>query len=486
MKIKFCILMLLIFATSCHTIFAQADVSWFYPWETNLNKLVSDKSDFIPINQNGKNYRIIRIDRFSGATVKSVQSLNNSIDVSISELPIFKNYLGNNIIDVVLPIKTNHQLDNTISTTSRYFLIQLRGVSPGRSDFGIILTTDKASYTIKHKAVIGKNKYTRSTNLNTWPYFDYNFMLQGTKSSMIDNLKSLGANVLVIPPYVLPHITDKSRPSNLIDYLSGAKNKFNYYIIYFGGFQAKSNNFCSTTWYTSYPAWIKNLTSEMNALGIRQDQILLYPIDEPKGENIGKLDQIISFSKKNGITNSFFSTAENNMALDKMTAIKYGQLHTGQGNLENAKVRSRASSNNNTWIYETRFGKSREQSPVNYLRLGWKASLLGATGIGMWNFCDVRDAYSSGQQKQILQGTPSWNIIPQNPGYDNSIVYRKGSKLYSSIRGLALSSALEEVFWLKLYRNKNGASATNNLLNNLISGNSDYSDLETIKCKLIN
>ena len=407
MKIKFCILTLLIFAASCHTIFAQADVSWFYPWETNLNKLVSDKSDFIPINQNGKNYRIIRIDRFSGSTIKSVQSQNNSIAVSISELPIFKNYLGNNIIDVVLPIKTNHQLDNTISTTSRYFLIQLRGVSPGRRDFSIILTTDKASYTIKHTAVIGKDKYTRSTNLNTWPYFDYNFMLKGTKSSMIDNLQSLSADVLVIPPYVLPHITDKSRPNNLIDYLSGAKNKFNYYIIYFGGFQAKSNNFCSTTWYTSYPAWIKNLTSEMNALGISQDQILLYPIDEPKGENIGKLDQIISFSKKNGISNSFFSTAENNMALDKMTAIKYGQLHTGQGNLENAKVRSRASSNNYTWIYETRFGRSREQSPVNYLRLGWKASLLRASGIGIWNFCDVRDAYSLEQQKQILQGIPS-------------------------------------------------------------------------------
>ncbi|WP_324757983.1 hypothetical protein [Sphingobacterium thalpophilum] len=486
MKIKFYVLTLLIIAESCCTLFAQPNVSWFYPWETNLNKLVTDKSDFIPINRGGKNYRIVKIDNFNGSKIKSVQFNNNGLGLTLSELPVLKNYHGNNIVDVVLPIIANHKLENTISTTSRYFLVLLKGYNSGKKDFSIILTTDKASYTIKNTAIVGKSAYTRNISLNTWPYFDYNFMLKGTKSSMIDNLQSLGANVLVIPPYVLPHITDKSRPNNLIDYLSGAKNKFNYYIIYFGGFQAKSNNFCSTTWYVSYPAWIKNLTSEMNALGIRQDQILLYPIDEPKGENIGKLDQIISFSKKNGITNSFFSTAENNMALDKMTAIKYGQLHTGQGNLENAKVRSRASSNNNTWIYETRFGRSREQSPVNYLRLGWKASLLGATGIGMWNFCDVRDAYSSAQQNRILQGTPSWWIIPQNPGYDSSIVYRKGSSLFSSLRGLALSSALEEVFWLKLYRSKNGASATNRLLNNLISGSLDYSDLEAIKCKLIN
>lgn len=486
MKIKFYVLTLLIIAESCCTLIAQPIVSWFYPWETNLNKLITDKSEFIPINRGSKNYRIVKIDNFNGSIIKSVQFNNDGLGITLSELPVLKNYHGNTIVDVVLPIKTNQKLENSISTTAKYFLISLKGLTSGRRDFSITLTTDKASYTIKNTAVVSKYVYSQSISLNTWPYFDYNFMLKGAKSSMIDNLQSLGANVLVIPPYVLPHVTDKSRPNNLIDYLNGAKNNFNYYIIYFGGFQAKPNNFCSATWYASYPAWIKNLTAEMNALGIRQDQILLYPIDEPKGENIGKLDQIISFSKKNGITNNFFSTAENNMALDKMSAVNYGQLHTGQGNLESSKVRSRASGNKNTWIYETRFGRSREQSPVSYLRLGWKASLLGATGIGMWNFCDVRDAYSSQQQNQILQGTASWNIMPQNPGYDSSIIYRRGNVLFSSIRGLALSSALEEVFWLKLYRSKNGATATNSLLNNLISGSLDYSDLETIKCKLIN
>ncbi|WP_343320960.1 hypothetical protein [Sphingobacterium multivorum] len=465
---------------------AQISSSWFYPWETDLNRLIVDKNDFIPVNKSGINYRIIRIDKFNGSMIKSVQFEGNGLGLTLSELPVLKNYHGNNIVDVVLPITKNYQLDNTISTTSKYFLLRLKGFNSGRKDFSIILTTDKASYTIKHAAVVGKYDYTCSTNLNTWPYFDYNFMLQGAKSSMIDNLQSLGANVLVIPPYILPDIDNFSKPNSLLKYLNGSGNKFKYYIIYFGGFQAKTNDFCSPKWYANYVKWIKNLTSEMNALGIRQNQILLYPIDEPKGENIEKLGKIVDFSKKSGVLNSFFSTAENNLALGNMAKIQYGQLHTGQEKLESSKVRSRASSNNNTWIYETRFGKSREQSPVNYLRLGWKASLLGATGIGMWNFCDVRDAYSSGQQKQILQGTPSWNIIPQNPGYDSSIVYRKGSTLYSSIRGLALSSALEEVFWLKLYRNKNGASAANTLLNNLISGNSDYSDLETIKCKLIN
>ncbi|MGE8427198.1 MAG: hypothetical protein ACN6O7_04955 [Sphingobacterium sp.] len=486
MRINFYILTLLIFFSSCGTTISKTNVSWFYPWETNPNQLLPDNFGFIPVNKNGTSYRIVRIDNFSGSIITSLLITSKNVDISVSELPIFKNYSGKNMIDVILPVKDNYKLESSIPNQSRYFLVKLKGKATGKQDFSITIQTNNAAYLLKYTAAVGSYQYNRNVNLNTWSYFDYNFMLQGAKISMINALQSLNANVLVIPPYILPDINNISKPNTLLKYLRGSEGKFKYYILYFGGFQSKSNDLCSPNWYANYTRWIKNITREMNALGIRQDQILLYPIDEPKGDNVNKLNRIIAFSKENGIVNNFFSTAENDSALESMSKIRFGQLHTGQEKLASSKIRMRASSKNDTWIYETRFGSSREQSPVNYLRLGWKASLLGVSGIGIWNFCDVKQAYSLGQQNQISQGSASWNIIPQNPSYDNTIIYRRGDSLYSSLRGLALSSGLEEVFWLDLYRKSNGQKAAEILINNLISGKLNYSDMEVVKCKLIN
>ncbi len=486
MKINIYILTVLILLSSCGKTISKTNLSWFYAWETNPNQLIIDNNNFIPLNKNGSNYRIVRIDNFSGSVIKTLLNSSKNVDISISELPIFSDYKGKNMIDVVVPLKDNYKLEGSIPNQTRYFLVKLTGRVMGKQDFSITIQTNNATYLLKNTAAVGNYQYNRTINLNTWPYFDYNFMLQGTKTSMINTLQSLNSNVLVIPPYILPDINDSSKPNTLLKYLKGSEGKFKYYILYFGGVQGESNSFCSPNWYAKYTKWINNITSEMNSLGIRQDQILLYPIDEPKGDNVNKLNEIIDFSKKNGVVNNFFSTAENDSALESMSKIRFGQLHTGQNKLASSKIRMRASNNRDTWIYETRFGNSREQSPVNYLRLGWKASLVSASGIGLWNFCDVKQAYSLGQQRQIIQGTASWNIIPQNPGYDNTIVYRKGDTLYSSLRGLALSSALEEMFWLNLYRKKNGQRAAEVLVNNLLSGKINYSDMEIIKCKLIN
>ncbi|UIR55955.1 hypothetical protein LZQ00_17040 [Sphingobacterium sp. SRCM116780] len=485
MKIKHYVFAIFFFIINWCGAAAQEKSVWFYPWETDPAQLVNDNSEFIPVNKNGINYRIVRIDKFEGSIIQSIQNSNSQLDVSVSELPLVKNYKGTNIIDPVLPIGSNYQMDKTVPNSSKYFLIRLKGKIEGKQRFSITIKTDKVSYTIDNTAIVSDKTFARNLNLNVWAYFDYNFMLKGASNEM-ENLQALGVDVLLIPPYVLPHVSDVSKPNSLIKYLKGSEKKFKYYIIYFGGFQAKSNSFCSTDWFASYSKWIRNLTTEMNGLGIRQDQILLYPIDEPKGDNIKKLNDIINFSKSQGIKSDFFSTAENNIALSNMELVKYGQLHTGAGQLESSKISRRALSGNKTWIYETRFGRSRDQSPVNYLRLGWKATQLNASGIGLWNYCDVQNAYSSVQQNLILKGTPSWAIVPSNPGSDYSLVYRKNQSLYSSIRGEALFSALEEEFWLKLYKNKNGDNATNILMNNLISGKVSYVDMEVIKCKLVN
>lgn len=466
---------------------SQTNPKIYYPWELNPSKFQEDRSHIIPLNINGSNYRILEINNFVGTKIISITSNEGGNDkTTITELPLLKDYEGNNIVDVIVPIKLNEPLSDSYNNSTRYFLVKVQGLKSGSHPLNISIKTDKQSYNFSLTVLVNNSIYKKSLNINTWAYFDYNFMLKGARISMLENLVAHDLNVLVIPPYTLPGVSDKSTPIKLTNYINGTEAKFDYYIIYFGGFQDKSDNFLSESWTKNYPFWIKNIVETLKSKGISDDKILLYPYDEPKGDNINKLNQVIAMSKANGITDRFFSTAANSSAASGIKSLGVTQLHSGGAvvDLSNDSFKT-VDKNDLKWIYETRFERSREQSPLSYLTLGWKASLYGATGIGLWDYCDVAKAYSADQQGEIIGGTASWKIVPATPGSDYSLVYRKGDQIYASIREEALKYANEDFFWLSLYQNKFSKTGKIQQVNSLINKQQAIAEWENTKIKLI-
>jgi hypothetical protein len=461
--------------------------AFYYPWELQVSSLQLDESDSIPVCLDGTNYRIICIENFEGSLIKSVEQKNKNLQIELSFLPQFEDYSKKIIIDAILPLRYNENLVNFLDVKNKYFLLEIKGLKSGTYPLEFKLFTDKKTYVFNKKILVSKFKNNNKLDINAWPYFDYNFMLKGAKQSMVDNLISNNLNVIVIPPYALPHISESSSALALDNYLKNTNNEFDYYLIYFGGFQSKTDIFLTTRWMSNYKNWILNINSTLLKHGISNEKIFLYPYDEPHNLNVDKFNLIVQFSKKIKIQNDFFLSAEDEKSINNCMFTAINQLHSGQSSLKMQDYSAAINVQQKAfWIYETKFGRSRAQSPINYLAMGWKSSKYKSSGIGLWNYCDVENAYNESQKKEIAEGKASWEIIPVNPDRDYSLVYRRKEQLYSSLRQKALSQCNDEIYWLDLYGKQHSLQQKISLTDQLINRELSFKEWENIKMQLLN
>ena len=455
----------------------------YCPWKNDLSKLVkTNKNDVMPLLKNGSNYRIIKIRDFQGNRINKVVFQSTTTKIQLFQLPQIKNYQNEDILDLMVPIKSNTLLEGR--GKDKYFLIKFSGIKPGTEVNQVRIISNLASYSIQIMSKTAFIANNANMDLNVWSYFNNNYLVDSVKAQVINDLVSHSVTALVIHPNAMPpsNNVSQNKIQALKAYLQGASNKFKYYLLT----GTAGYDIMSPQWQKYFPVWYKKITLALDSLGIKNDQIIFYPFDEPRGANIQKLKDMYTFVRSLGIKNKFYVTLSNIESASLASSIDIVQVRTdGVNNLIDA-VNSYKQASTEIWIYETNFGYSRSNAPLKYLRIGMKANKYLASGIGVWAYADVQRSVDINNIKEYYLGKGTWNIIPSKKQFDYSLIYRQGNKIYSSLRWEALHQGMEENFWIKLYNKKYGPIQTNLLTTKMLSDQFDCGEWENIKLKLIN
>lgn len=466
----------------CFTIFfncaSTQNSTWYYSWQNNYNKLESSPdNEMVPLLVNGKNYRILRINNLNGKTFKGFNYKSNNSKIEIFQLPLMKDHADHNIFDLILPLRVGDSFQEVQG--DKFFLMTFEGKKFGQETVNFSIETDRQTYKYSKIIKTANITYTPTINLNVFAYFDYNFLLKGLKTQVIDDLTKHHNNVLVIPPAVLPDLSNPNvNVSSLETYLKGTENKFKYYILYFNFNDAKIdvNN---TLTKRNVPIWYGKMMKVFENYNISKDRVLLFPYDEPKKEQINQLSKMYDLFRSSGISNPFFVTIDNEAAGKALlNKIEYLQMKP-----EILSLFKGVKSTSQIWTYELIYG-SRDRNATEYRDMSTRAFKNDAKGIGVWSYADIDRSVGQKGVNEFSRGIGTWDIDYASPSAEYSLIYRKGNQIYSSIRWEALSYGVEDYFWLDLHRKKFGIKESNNLLS-AIERLSER-EREELKLKIIN
>jgi|GEM_PF-1139090 len=485
---KFVLFLLLVFSVSwsCgQTSTTNIEVNFYLPWRNNLNSLVKVAAkEEIPILNNGKNYRIVEVKNRRDHDLKLSEITNNFSNVAVKcfYLPVIKSYKGNQILDVVIPDYENVVIKKGESS---YFLIEFKAQKSGIGNGNILFKfNNNENVKLATSVFVGNTQFSHQLNVNVWCYFDYD-LIKGLKTKVITDLEDHGVNVLVIPPYKLPNIRNSASEGNqLVNYLTGTKNKFDHYLLFLNYRTYNNSSFVlSKQWETNFQNWLLTVKGAFEKCGIDFNKVMLYPYDEPTRDECNKLIALKSWCKAHNINIPFYSTVGNSNALNLEENIQTLQVNT-KVKLPNSFKKMQ---NVDIWEYEIK-AQSRDVPALNYLNFSWRAFRDGATGIGIWNYADVKKSYPSNSLNTFsaLKSTQgSWQVRQTDVSRDYSCVYRKGDNLYSSIRWEAISMTQQDYNFLLLYQRLYGEQKALGLAQGLINGSISLANWERQKLFLL-
>lgn len=452
--------------------------NWYYAWNNNSNNMeTAADNEIIPSLINGQNYRILRIDNFSGSTFKGFSYKSTTSAVEIFQLPLMKDHGNKNIFDLILPVKVGEALYDT--NPDKYFLVKFKGLQKGQENISLSISSDKKTYNYSKQVKTSDNIFKSPISLNVFAYFDYNFLVKDLKTQVIQDLVNHNNNVLVIPPAVLPNLAQGNFENfALRNYLKGTENKFEYYILYFN-FNDNKVDMKNSTIKRNIPTWYKNIMQVFEEYKIPSKNVLLFPYDEAKGNQITQATDMYNYFRSIGITNPFFATVDNQPAgkafLDKIEFVQMQPETMKQFNTTNTKSQ--------LWTYELIYG-SRDRVATQYRNMSITAFKNNAKGIGVWSYADIDRSVDNKGKSEFSRGTGTWKIDYSAPSAEYSLIYRKDNTIYSSLRWEALSYGMEEYFWLQLYKNKFGALQMNEILKKI--DQLTEKERDQLKLKIIN
>jgi len=448
--------------------------------ENRVSKLILDKNNIIPIPKNGASYRILQVNLKSNQKLISFFGGSNKNKIELFHLPIIKTISNENALDVILPVTKNYSL----TKGNQYFLLKISGNQSGLDNFMLKINLTDNTISKNLSLAVSNSSFSTTKLMNVWSYFDYNFLVKDLKSSVIKDLKSHKVSSIVIPPYVLPEVNNitNGKLIQLSSYLNGATG-FDNYLIYYGGFKNNKNVFLTPKWKQNYKSWLGQIVRVFNNKNISTSKLYLYPFDEPKGSNVSQLRDLVKFTKTIIPDIKFFGTVSDLEAISTIQSLDIVQVHSDVPGLMESAIKSN-SKNAKIWLYETRFPNAASNSPQRYLNLAYKMKKYNINGYGVWSYADSKNDNS----KEINNGKASWEMrwVNNSNNFNNSLIYRKGNQIYSSLRWEALFSGNFESFWLDQVQKKYGLSKSINYASKLSNGNLDVNSWEKFKLNLIN
>lgn len=435
--------------------------NWYYAWSNNFNNMEAASDDeIVPAVINGKNYRILKISNFSGSIFKNFTYKSATSTVEIYQLPLMQDHNSKKIFDLVLPIKAGEAFYD--STPDKYFLVIFKGTEAGQENVKLTIASDKKIYNYSKQIKTSSKIYKSPINLNVFAYFDYNFLVKDLKTQVINDLEKHNNNVLVIPPSALPNLSQGNFDNTALrNYLKGTENKFKYYILYFN-FNDNKIDLNNTSLKKNIPEWYKRMMQVFEENKISINNVLLFPYDEPKNEQISKLTALYDHFRAIGIQNPFFVTIDERQAgKEVINKIEFIQMQP-----ETMKDFNTSNTKSQLWTYQLIYG-SRDRLATEYRNMSITAFRNNAKGIGVWSYADIDRAIDSKGKSQFSKGVGSWNINYSAPSAEYALIYRRNNVIYPSLRWEALSYGMEDYFWLQLHKNKFGIDQNKEILNKI-------------------
>ncbi|WP_300603500.1 hypothetical protein [Niabella sp.] len=480
--IKGVFILILINLSNCNTTIAQP-VTWYIPWQNKTSNLqVVPNTQAIPVLLNSKNYRILKVRNTTTFGIKlsfsKIIVSNKNVSVKISSLPAMRDFKNNEILDVILPLNLTQSI-TLPPISSAYFLIEYSGLQAGNASVSFSLNRNIPTFS--QSVVVGTAQSSNQLNLNVWAYFN-NPLIEGLKTTVLNDLTDHKVNVLVIPPAALPSVTAGDiNTTKLSDYLEGTNGRFSKYLLFMN--YKSSADFMSDAWKTNFLNWYQATRQAFVASGIDFSKAVLYPFDEPDLTNATKLVAMIQWCRSNNIASPFYTTLSAQGTGYLTQYVDITQVYSGNESIIN-EVLNTQNRKSELWLYEIK-AAGRNLEPTAYLNMGWKAQKQGAKGIGAWNYCEVGSGFNKqfSAITQSLMGT--WGALTDDPVHDYSMIYRKGNDLFSSLRWAALAFAKDDYDFINLYRSKYGKSKTETLINNLLNKTTSLTEWESIKLSLL-
>lgn len=449
-------------------------LTWYFPWENTIDLLKEDRLRIIPLNLKGSSFRILRVKNIGKFSVESSSSTQNGIRLELFNIPIN----SDKSMDVIQPINKNQYFKN-----DAFFLVKLHGNSSGSFSVDLTIRTGNNLKSFNRIVNVSKEVFNLNLNTNVWAYLDYNFLVKGLSKPIINDLLAHKINMMIIPGYALPpiNITNNTDLIALDSYLYKLGPNFKYYILYLSGYQDKPTTILSNEWKKNFPNWLYQVQKIFIKHGIHNNQILLYPFDEPMKQNLTLSYNFIKYLEEKNIKNKTFITLHN--IGDEKLALKFDfvQVHMRKEELLQRIIKL-GKNPDNLINYETKLPLGADSHPLFYLDLSLKASLYNLGGFGRWSYADSKRS----DLREFHKGAGSWEFVKPNSKTDfyNSFIHRKGNKLYSTLRWEAFASGMDECFWLKRFENKFGKEKKDKIIQGLISRKLTFSEWEQTKILL--
>lgn len=206
--------------------------------------------------------------------------------------------------------------------------------------------------------------------------------------------------------------------------------------------------------------WVKAIDQYFKLTRLPRDQWMLYPIDEPIGTKVAKLDWVAKVIKA---TNPAIQIYANPIAAYK-DSVTAEQLKGLQNKIDLFQPSVRLAQEQLPffqnlkkpwWIYENPQSPAKTTTPAFYRALGIKAWSLGSSGVGFWSYSDtgLSSAWDDFDGKQ-----PDWAVVYEDPKTITSSrrweAFTKGLDDYRTLCQLEKNNS-NTVFELKQQINSN-------------------------------
>ncbi len=190
-------------------------------------------------------------------------------------------------------------------------------------------------------------------------------------------------------------------------------------------------------------AWVNVLKTAMRDADYGPDDWALYPVDEPHGEDLALLADVITRLRAIDKDLRFYANpslgrGEQLTALPALWKLKslvdYWQPRAGASFDTVASVLGR-SAGSRLWVYDNPREPARSASPACYRALGVRAFDAGARGLGFWSFSSTNDSSAwsdfDGQQ-------PDWAVAYESKS--GFVASRRWEGFKQGVRDFALLS----------------------------------------------
>ncbi|NPV04872.1 MAG: hypothetical protein HPY67_09085 [Syntrophaceae bacterium] len=348
--------------------------------------------------------------------------------LSLSQVMPILSADGRLVYDPLIPVKKQILLPGLQAS---YFWLQadLRLIPAGRHRV-VVTFADAASLwthslpiTISVAPVVLKDQH-RPASIN-WAYTS-DLPIWRDRKAAIEDLTRHGINVFVLHPSVIPmpHAASGWDVKKAVRFVEDAKlyRGKGLILLYLGWEREKAPSWLSPSYGANetkhretLKRWLVKIRASLEGQGIPVSEWALYPIDEPRGEDLRLLQKLASWIKEadpqiqiyaNPITSTTIpSYAKDLVPLKGLVDFWQPDLRFAQG----SGAPFFTTLEKSWWVYSNTPMPAKSASPWYYYRLlAWRAWSAGASGIGFWSYSDT----SGTSAWDDLDGRrPDWAVV---------------------------------------------------------------------------